>query len=91
MIRHSGAYIVGKQLSPGNYILNCIDKKKSHEQDGSLVQILPSFGKNSLSGADDVKPGDAVSFAVEKGDILQIDKTITEESDNLTMFLQKVR
>ncbi|WKB36980.1 hypothetical protein QS257_09360 [Terrilactibacillus sp. S3-3] len=90
MIQHSGSYIVGKQFPPGSYILSCHDKEKNDKQDEPLVQILPSFNKNSLSSLS-VKPGQPISLDVEKGHILQIDKTILDESDSLTMFLQKDR
>lgn len=88
VIVHSGFYIAGKQLPPGKYTLHCSTKKKEKKQVDILVQILPSFNENSTLSKS-IKLSDTLSFVINKGNILQIDKALFDESNNVDILLTK--
>ncbi|RYL87311.1 hypothetical protein [Sporolactobacillus sp. THM19-2] len=88
MIHHSGFYIAGEQFPAGKYTLHYLNSGKNKEQTHPLIQILPSFNKNSTLSKS-MKPNQTISFTIKENSILQVDKTVFDESNDIDIFLKR--
>jgi hypothetical protein len=89
VIEHSGYYIVGKQIPKGMYELKYHTKNGEKVTKAPFIQVLPKFRESPLSSFQ-LKENKIYNLNLGKnGNILQVNKTMFEENNEIIISLKQ--
>ncbi|MFL6978321.1 hypothetical protein R7M47_11860 [Bacillus inaquosorum] len=86
-IVHSGFYVVGKQIPAGKYEVSYITENNKKTTTKPFVQVLPEF-RGTPKKSINLENDKSYSITLDKGNILEIKKTMFEEDNNIKIKLK---